>query len=233
MVLLLCACAARQVKGSGNSAQEERSLPHYHALLYRLPGELFLVGSDSPAVTIVADDNLLPLIETTVSEDGVLTIDYTQSAGRIDPQPAQAIRVYLNVTPALDQIVLPRASHLQADSLQVNHLKIQMANDSSANLTRLSAAGVQIEMDHVTRLTITGQAAQMEASLSGDCRLDLGELQVQQARLNANTRTTATVWVKQTLDVTLSGAATLYYLGSASVTKDIRDQAQLIISGDK
>ena len=65
---------SEQVQGSGNVKRQARDVAHFSGLALSLPGNVEIhSGSGREGLTIEADDNLLPLIETVV-EEGTLQI---------------------------------------------------------------------------------------------------------------------------------------------------------------
>ncbi|EEF27456.1 conserved hypothetical protein [Ricinus communis] len=65
---------SEQVQGSGRVQSQARDVAHFSGLAMSLPGNVDIrSGSGREGVTVEADDNLLPLIETVV-EDGTLKI---------------------------------------------------------------------------------------------------------------------------------------------------------------
>jgi hypothetical protein len=66
------------VHGSGKIKEETRSLAPFNSVHISLPADVMVSKGTSPACTITADDNILPVITTQVS-GGVLTISQSKS----------------------------------------------------------------------------------------------------------------------------------------------------------
>lgn len=68
-------CEARVV-GSGKPASETRAVSGFHGVELAATGTLDITQGDKEELVAEADDNLLPLIETTVKSDGTLLIAF-------------------------------------------------------------------------------------------------------------------------------------------------------------
>lgn len=92
----------KTVTGSGHTAMEKRELAAFQTIAIDLPCKVELIQGSSENITIEADDNLLPLIETVVS-NGQLTIRATTTldisiAGSGDIRAARLSAQNVNVS---------------------------------------------------------------------------------------------------------------------------------------
>ena len=70
-----CQALGPQVVGSGVVATEDREVAAFHALAVSGAADVIITPGDAPALTIEAEDNLLPLIRSDV-EDGKLVLGF-------------------------------------------------------------------------------------------------------------------------------------------------------------
>src|SRR5512134_2901644 len=90
--LLLCAAAAiaslglatagawSGITGSGRAITQQREVSGFKGIALSVPGRLEIVQGAAEGVTLTADDNLVPEIETVV-ERGVLHIRFRENRG--------------------------------------------------------------------------------------------------------------------------------------------------------
>src|SRR5215472_16206440 len=65
--LLACNAFTETVTGSGNSVTEERAIDSVNEVSLSGVGNLTVVPGDVPSLSVSADDNILPLLETETS----------------------------------------------------------------------------------------------------------------------------------------------------------------------
>src|SRR4051794_35860681 len=68
-----CMDSFNRVKGSGVSKTETRTVGEFHAIRLNGAADLNITIGQQPSLTVTADDNVLPIIETDV-HDGTLVI---------------------------------------------------------------------------------------------------------------------------------------------------------------
>lgn len=152
-------------------------------------------SSGKPALTISTDQNLLPLITTSIT-DNTLRIDSKESL-----RPTKGITI--NVSSAsLADVKLNGAVTLTANSLSGHDLKLESNGASS--------------------ISVAGAVTNFEADFSGASKLDAKSLQTRSAKVSLSGASYADVTVTETLNASISGAGVLRYGGNPkSVEKDV------------
>lgn len=174
--LVLSACGMAVIPGSGKIASSNRLVSGYTRLSFAAPGELTITQDGKEALSIEADDNLLPYIHTEV-ENGMLNIYVTPGISFL--QATQTIRYKLSVK-TLDQVSLDGSGRIQSadltsgqfalrlngsgeialGNLKVDSLGFDLNGSGSLNLETLTAKKVRLGMD--------GSGSASIASLSAD-----------------------------------------------------------------
>lgn len=198
VLLAVAACGGgpSTTVGSGQLKTESRSVSGFHAVTLAAAGEMTITQSGMESLSITAEDNLLPLITTEVS-GGTLRI--AAQPGTL-VRPTRPIHYVLTVT-RLDTLTLSGAGIITGSGLTADALRVT-----------LSGAG---------KLTLSGTAAQQEVLLSGAGLYDASTLQTSTAKVTVSGLGSARVNVRDALDATVSGAGSIVYFGSPSVTQHV------------
>lgn len=177
------------IKGSGHVVEEKRDVPNFNAIDV---GGVFAVESvygDTTSVVVVADDNLLPLIETEV-QGGTLSISSTR---RLKSDQRLLIRV---TSPAIE--------------------RVETSGASSVSLSNPSREKLEIDMSGASKVTASGQTSALKADMSGASKLFAFELEASGAEIDGSGASRAEVNAGRSLVSSLSGASRVVYAGSPS-----------------
>ncbi len=193
-ISLVAGCSPPGIKGDGTLQTASRPISDFSAL--EVAGAYQIQwSSGKPALSISTDQNLLPLITTSVA-DNTLQINWQQNL-----RPTKGITI--NVSSAsLTDVRLNGAVSLTANNLSSHDLKLESNGASS--------------------ISVDGVITNLEANFSGASRLNAKSLQTQTASVSLNGASIADVTVTETLNASIAGAGVLTYAGNPkSVEKNI------------
>ncbi len=193
-VVVIAGCYRPGIKGDGLITTTNRPIADFSAL--EVAGAYQIQwSSGKPALTITTDQNLLPLITTSVSGDS-LHIDWKENL-----RPTKGIRIILS-SASLERVLLNGAVSLSASNLSGHDLKLESNGASS--------------------VVVDGSVTNLEANLSGATRLNATSLHSQTATVSLSGACYADVTVTETLNGSISGAGVLTYAGNPkSVEKSV------------
>jgi hypothetical protein len=86
----------RVIFGSGNVITEERPVSGFNRVSLEGPGHAFITQREGEALTVEADDNLMPFIRTEV-RDGTLILGLTDAVHNRDVRPSRSIRFHVGM----------------------------------------------------------------------------------------------------------------------------------------
>ncbi len=196
----------RGVKGSGNRKAEQRSLPAFKAIETTGAYQMEVVCQKAASFEIETDDNILPLIKTEV-RDGVLRVTNEE---RINPSSGIQLRISL---PELVSIA----------SRGVGDINVQDANADDLKIDSTGAATIKA----------TGKAKTATISSTGAGDIDASRLQAEKARVTVSGAASVTVYATDHLDVSVSGAGSVDYLGNPkTVNKSVSGIGSVNKKGD-
>ena len=188
--------STQRVVGSGVVATEARAVSGFRGISLRGIGHLTLERSDSESLTITAEDNLLPLLESDVREE-ILMIGPLAVANLV---PTREI-IFRVTYRTLNSIRASGISHTVAAGIDVDHLSIVLSG--------------------VSTMAVDGNADRQTLVVSGTSQYQGEDLATRDTSVDASGMARLVVNVRERLEGKLSGASALEYLGSPEVAVSV------------
>jgi hypothetical protein len=185
LALFLSGCSVG-LKGSGVSKTETREVGSFDSVSHDFVGEVSVRQGEESSVVVTADDNLLPLVETTVDE-GVLVIKTKESF-------SSSLGIRVEVTaPTLKSLVVKGVGSLQAEGL--------------------NAESLTVDLSGVGSLKASGKVKKLTANLSGVGGADLNELIAESVTVSVSGVGGAKVHATQSVEAKTSGMGGIIVTG--------------------
>jgi Putative auto-transporter adhesin, head GIN domain len=195
LAALACAsCLRPGVEGSGNIITESREVSGFNEIILGGTGRVVVEVTGTESLTIEAEDNIMPLLETTV-RDGRLRLDTRASIS-----PTVDI-VYTITAATLDGLVISGSGVVSATAIDGSDFRVDISGSGD-----VKAEG-----------TLTGL---LSVSISGSGEFDGESLIAPEGRVDVSGSGNAVVNVTDNLEVSVSGSGDVVYLGSPSVEVD-------------
>ena len=197
LMLSSCVTIIGGTVGSGTLKTETRDVSGFTGVTFSGVGTLNITETGTESLTISADDNLLPLLTSTVNNN---TLFLGVKPGN-SINPVKPITYTLTVK-QLNNVTLSGAGKINATNITTDALNVT-----------LSGAG---------SMTITGSAQSQQALVSGVGSYSAKGFPTDTAQVTISGAGSATITVNKELTVIVSGAGSVTYYGSPSqVTKTI------------
>ena len=193
---------APAVKGSGVVAEEQREASGFTEVHISGVGEVTIERAAAPSLAVEAEDNILPLLDTTV-RDGVLHLGTRPSTSI---SPTKPIRYRIAVK-ELTGVGISGSAEVRADDVQAERLVVRISGSGDVRL-----AGSADELD----VQITG---------SGDC--DAAGLRCKSAKVVISGSGGATVDAVEKLDATITGSGSVRYAGNPAVEQRVTGSGEV------
>ena len=185
----------KQGSGSGNVTRETRSVSGFSEVALSGTGNLTIRQTGSESLTIEAEDNVIPYIDTTV-ENNRLSI----TTRNMIPTPTQPINYELTVKD-LSALQLLGAGTIDASGISTDSL----------NATASGTGDIRV----------AGKVDSQDVTVLGAGSYKAGDLQSKQAKINISGAGNAIVNVSDELDAAISGAGSVEYIGNPTVNRNI------------
>jgi hypothetical protein len=184
------------ITGSGRPMTQQREVSGFNGVALSLPGRLEIVQGPADGVTLTADDNLVPEIETVV-EGGVLHVRFRKGLGT-------TTRTRISVTVkarAIQSIAVAGSGDVVAAALETPELSVRVAGSGDVKLG--------------------GRAESLQVRISGSGDVDAGSFDTQRASISVAGSGDATVWARKSLEVRVSGSGDVRYFGDPEVRSKV------------
>ena len=190
LLMLLAGCKMGGISGSGTRKTEKKEVPAFKAIETGGAFDVEITCQKPQSVEIEADDNLLPLLETDVS-DGVLHVGMKQN---YHSQKLISVRI---AVPDLNRITISGAG--------------------TARVTGVKNENFVINSTGAAKIEAKGETKAVEIRNSGAGLIDAHELRSSKAEVNLSGAGQAEVYASEQLDVTISGVGRVTYAGQPKV----------------
>ena len=195
------------VKGSGNSASEDRKVEKFTGLEASGDYKILLKQDSSYSLHITGDDNLLKYIKTTISGDN-LRISSKKSLCSKSP-----ITIVIGVA-NLDELKGTGAIQITSEGkLNVKDIDIHLAGASKVDLD-LNATNVTTKGSGATEIYLKGQATTHTIDLTGSGKLSALDFVVNKYDLQTTGASECKINVLTDLKVHTTGASDVQYRGN-------------------
>jgi hypothetical protein len=203
------------VRGSGNVVTEERDVSDFHKIHLSGIGNLIITQGEEESLTIEADDNIIPIIETDVSGER-LDIGFKRG---YTFTPSATLKFHLTVVD-LDEISLSGAGNIDCEGFETEVLQFDVSGAGDLDFD-LDAGRVEVVVSGAGNIILSGKVDSQEIEIDGAGKYNGEDLESRQCEIRVSGAGSATVNVSELLDVEINGIGNVYYTGSPSVTQDI------------
>ncbi len=202
----------KSVVGSGHTSSVKRELASFHQVAINLSGTVELIQGNSENVTIEADDNLLPLVETVV-KSGELSIRPVKGVGFAH---GSKFHILLTVR-SVDSLSLAGSIDLTSARLQSPKLNGDIAGAGSITIQDLQCDKVSVSIAGTGRFEVRGAAKAMDVSIAGSGDVLTSHLSAQDVNVSISGSGNATVWAHNSLSVSIAGSGDVRYYGEGTL----------------
>jgi hypothetical protein len=180
-------CNLNVIHGSGNAKTESRAVGSFSKIEISGSPDVEVAVGPAASVAVTADDNILPIIETSVEGDTL----------KIGSKHSYNTRVGVKVkitAPALDGVSVTGSGDIRVTGLK--------AGDMDAGVTGSGD------------VTLSGEIEQLRAHITGSGSLQAGELGAKGVRVTVTGSGDATVRAREELDARVTGSGDVRYSGN-------------------
>lgn len=210
--------------GSGHVVSETRNVSGFHGIDLHGSGEVIVTQGDTEGLVIDAEDNLLPLIESTVGGDGVLRLGFKQHAGSIESKKEV---VYKLAVKTLDRLEVEGSGSIRTEALSTATLKISLPGSGEVNVGRLTAKAVNVNVEGSGNIKLAGEASRLNLTIEGSGNCKTGRFKTDAAEVQIDGSGEAQVNASETLKVQINGSGEVSYHGNPKLTQEINGSGEV------
>lgn len=209
------------IEGSGTGASETRPVAAFNSVNLETEAEVTIVQGTPQNLEVSADDNILPLITTEVSNETLTIAEtscYTTSLG---------VKVAATI-PTIDAIKVGTSGSVTGSNLSLQNPSVSTSSSGSINLSDITASAVTAKVSGSGDITLTGTADSISINISSSGNITADECTTGAGTVTVSASGDARVYATDTLHVTISGSGNVYYRGNPTVQQNISGSCKLI-----
>ena len=217
---LLPAQSQAATTGSGRSASETRTVADFQAVT--LTGSMDLVVRQGPQqqLQVQADDNLLPMLETSVEsgKQGSTLVVRWKKGESLYHRSKVLVTV---VVPKLSAVAAAGNGDIRVETFNTPALQVALSGSGDAKLDSLTTDELTVRISGSGNVVGKGTAGKLAISIAGSGDVSLGELRTDDVGIRIAGSGDAVVNAQRTLNVTIAGSGSVKYEGNATVSSKI------------
>lgn len=207
--------AAPRIAGSGNVITGSRPVADVQSVDLAGSGDLTIIQGDSESLSIEAEDNILPLLETTV-EKGALRIGF-----KGDVAPTVPIKMKLGVK-TLNSVQLSGSGKIRTDKLTAaGTLEAGLKGSGLIDLKGVECEKWDLSVVGSGTVKAAGRAKAQKVMVVGSGDYEGFGLETGTADVTVTGSGDCEINAKDKLSATISGSGDIDYTGAATVTKKV------------
>ena len=208
------------ISGNGNVIKQNRPVGTFDALDVSSAFDIFITQGSSPALTVEADENLLPYIRTDVVGN-TLKIETSKSI-----RHSHSLKVYVTVVTLRDIGISGAVTLNSENKISGQELTISCSGASEADL-ELAYERLSMDCSGASKLKLAGTVSQVRLDFSGASELRAFNLVADNMDIDVSGAGEADVNVLKNLNVDISGAADVRYKGTPQINQHISGAGSL------
>jgi carbon monoxide dehydrogenase subunit G len=217
---LLPLAAHAATSGSGKAATEVRTVPEFQAIALAGAMDLRVSQGTPQSVTVQADDNLLPLLETVV-EDGKQGTTLFVRWKKGQNVYARGKVLVTVVTPKLSALSAAGSGNMKVESFTTPALQLAISGAGDVKLDGLSTDELGVRISGSGDVRGSGKATRMKVSIAGSGDVRLTALRADDVQISIAGSGDAEVFADKTLDVRIAGSGDVTYTGNAALKSSV------------
>ena len=217
LALLLINCSKGQVVvGSSNIISQEQQLSAYDRIEVLGSYDVIFTDGEVGKIKIKAPDNILPLIQTEVS-DGLLRI----GTGKGRCKVKEPIIIYVPVDSRLKQVDIKGSADIYTEkSLETKALEVDVYGSGDVRL-QVDASSLALKIDGSGDIRVSGRAKDLSIDISGSGDVDTSKLTAEKAVISISGAGDVSAYVTEDVDVSITGSGDVTIKGNPKKVKRI------------
>lgn len=213
---------SQRVRGSGAIVEKTRSLAAFSTLRIDGPIDVMLSQGGIDRATVVADDNIEPLVETAVEGDS-LVVRVRRDAG-FTTRRAPQVRVEAK---ALKAIAISGSGDLGVGAFRADALKLDISGSGDAAFALVELKELAVAITGSGDVRLAGRADVQHWSVRGSGDVDARSLAGRSATVHIRGSGDVSLGVTEQLDAQLSGSGDLSYAGRPQLRQTVTGSGEI------
>lgn len=214
---------AELVEGSRRIVDDRRALTAFKSLKATGPFDIEMRASEREAVTVRADDNLLPLIETRVAGDGALDIGLRSNTSiRTRTRPRIVVEFV-----RMDAVSLSGSGDVIADRIRSDAFAVSVSGSSDMCVETIETGTFGLSIAGSGDFRARGRADVQGVRIAGSGDADLRDLAGKVVKISIAGSGDVRVNASEALEVSIAGSGDVLYRGEPRIMRSIAGSGEV------
>ena len=215
LALLLINCSKGQVVvGSSNIISLEKQLSAYDRIEVLGSYDVIFTDGEVGKIKIKAPDNILPFIQTEVS-DGLLRIDTGKSRYRVK----EPIIIYVPVDSRLKQVVIKGSADIYTEkNLETKALEVDVYGSGDVRL-QVDVSSLALKIDGSGDIRVGGKTDNLSININGSGDVEVPNLKAEKAAISISGAGDVSAYVTEDVDISIAGSGDVIIKGNPKKIK--------------
>ena len=217
LALLLINCSKGQVVvGSSNIISQEKQLSAYDRIEVLGSYDVIFTDGEVGKIKIKAPDNILPLIQTEVS-DVLLKIGTEKNRYKVK----EPIIIYVPVDSRLKKVVIKGSADIYTEkNLETKALEVDVYGSGDVRL-QVDASSLALKIDGSGDIRVGGKTDNLSININGSGDVEVPNLKAEKAIININGSGDVSAYVAEDVDISIAGSGDVTIKGNPNKVKRI------------
>ena len=207
---------AETVSGNGVMRTQTRNVTGFKSIGLGIPARVEVKQGNTESVTIEADENLLPLIETKVN-DGALEIKPVRRALSVS---SKAIRIVVQAK-QVEGLSVGGSGTIVSDAIKSDKLELEIGGSGTVQIKRVDAQSMEVAVGGSGDVKVGGSAKKVEVAIGGSGNVDAASLVSDEAEISIAGSGDTSIGVRKLLKVSIAGSGGITYTGDPVVKQTV------------
>ena len=215
IVIDLNGCSSRRITGSGNVISESRKVPEFRELRLEGRGKVALTQGNRSSVEVTTDDNILPSIETEVT-NGKLIISH-EKGKNLKPT---TLNFFITVKDLAGISIAGSGDIIGNEEFNSERLYTDIAGSGDIAI-KVSADRLESSISGSRSISLSGSTNFYDARITGSGDIDAFDLQTSDSSVVITGSGNCRIRVSDKLRAKITGSGDVLYKGHPQVSQSI------------
>lgn len=245
---VISAAIPTTVEGSGTIVTQKLDVSNFDRVSLNASGDVYIEQGDSESLTVEADDNILPLLNSWVRGSELVL----SAKPNVSINPSQPI-VYRLTVKDLSAFSLNGSGNCFVESIESDEMRLSISGSGNIAIKKLAGKTLSLDLrgsgnididdlevktldasiDGSGDITLKGAANSEKISINGSGNFRCGELESRLAEIQIPGSGNVIVWAQDQLLVDVNGSGDIQYYGNPSIEQHGFGSGNLIPLGEK
>ena len=215
LALLMINCSKNQVVvGSNNIITQEKQLSVYDRIEVLGNYDVIFTDGEVGKIKIKAPDNILPLIQTEVS-DGLLKIGAEKNRYKVK----EPIIIYVPVDSRLKQVDIKGSADIYSEkNLETKALNVDIYGSGDVRL-QVEASSLALKIDGSGDIRVGGKTDNLSININGSGDVEVPNLKAEKAAISISGSGDVSAYVTEDVDISIAGSGDVIIKGNPKKIK--------------